>query len=53
MKIIKHGTVITWTGGHYAYLNNGELFSFAWEKNRPTQLDFTEAAHNYLDYVDA
>ena len=52
MKITKHNTVITWNGGHYAYANNGELFSFAWEKNNPTQLDFTEAANNFFGYLE-
>ena len=50
------GETIEWLkGSHYAYCYNGgglgvDLFSFAWEKNTPTMLDFTQAAQNFIEY---
>ena len=40
---------------HYAYCYNGgghivDEFSFAWEKNKTTMLDFMEAAQNFITY---
>jgi len=40
---------------HYAYCYNGggymvDSFSFAWEKNNPSMLDFQLALHNFIDY---
>ena len=29
-----------------------DIFTFAWEKNEPSQLDFTSALQNYLEYVN-
>jgi hypothetical protein len=44
-------------GSHYAHIltNTGEtedLFSFAWEKNRTSMLDFTQALHSFLVYSE-
>ena len=50
------GETIEWDKRtHYAYCYNGggrmvDQFSFAWEKNNPTMLDFTEAAQNFISY---
>jgi hypothetical protein len=61
MKIyLADGTVASWTqGSHYGkILSNAQgtqeldLFSFAWEKNEPTQLDFTNALTQYLGYME-
>ena len=57
--------VILWEGGHYAHVNYTNIprkirfnkidfvaettFSFAWEKNKVSQLDFTESLLRYLD----
>jgi len=47
---------VTWEGTHYAYVRfpDGfqDLFSFAWEKNKPTQLDFTEALEGWINDND-
>ena len=47
---------VQWEGGHYAHIKNAtggiEVFSFAWEKNKPTQLDFTEALENWINDND-
>lgn len=49
---------IEWQKGtHYAHVltNTGaieDLFSFAWEKNRTSMLDFTTALQNHLDYLE-
>jgi cyclopropane fatty-acyl-phospholipid synthase-like methyltransferase len=47
---------VAWEGGHYAHVKhpNGyaEPFSFAWEKNKTTQLDFTEALQNWMNDVE-
>ena len=49
------GETIEWNKRtHYAYCYNGnkivDSFSFAWEKNNPSMLDFTEAAQNFIEY---
>ena len=46
------GTIV-WNGSHYGnvFTHDGkevDAFSFAWEKDKPTELDFTEAAQQYL-----
>ena len=44
---------VEWNGGHTANVydmvgNNVDCFTFAWEKNNPTQLDFTNALERWL-----
>jgi len=47
-----------WDGrAHYAYCFDEfghmiDMFSFAWEKNIPSQLDFTDAANNFFGYLE-
>jgi hypothetical protein len=52
MRINIGASIIEWNKGHYGnvFLNGEEIdcFSFAWEKNSPTALDFTTAAVSYL-----
>lgn len=40
-------------GGHYVNVWRGgteiDIYSFAWDKNRPTMLDFTSSLQNYLE----
>ena len=47
---------IRWRKGtHTANVFQGEekdIFTFAWDKNNTSQLDFTSALQNYLEYVD-
>ena len=55
MHITTPVTVIRWNGGHYGNIfdkrgNEIDVFSFAWEKNSPTALDFLEGARHYLAY---
>ena len=52
MRINYGASVIEWNGGHYGnvILPHGyDVFSFAWEKNRPTAMDFIDSAIVYLD----
>ena len=54
MKIKTEDYVILWNGSHtgHVYSRNGlemDIFTFAFEKNNPTALDFSEAAHGYLE----
>jgi len=50
---------IAWSkGSHYADILDAQgkvqdLFSFGWEKNTTSMLDFTESLHNYLSYSEA
>lgn len=37
--------------GHDAYAH--DVFTFAWEKNRASMLDFTTALESWMNYVDA
>ena len=42
-------------GTHYGYIHNSvgrivDQFSFSWEKNKPSMLDFTEALQNWIEY---
>lgn len=30
-----------------------DVFTFAWEKNKTSMLDFTSALQNHLDYMEA
>lgn len=59
------GTRITWSkGGHYANIStpnyhhnfetwsNIDCFSFAWEKNRTSMLDFTTALESWISDVN-
>lgn len=47
---------VKWEGGHYAYVRfpdgSPRCFWFAWEKNKPTQLDFTEALEGWINDND-
>jgi hypothetical protein len=58
MQIKKNSTTIVWDGRtHYAYCFDKfghmiDMFSFAWEKNTPSQLDFTDAANNFFGYLE-
>ena len=44
-------------GTHTANVTNArgdmDVFTFAWEKNRTSMLDFTEALQSYLTYLEA
>ena len=50
------GETIEWVkGSHTAHCVNGggrvvDQFSFSWEKNKPSMLDFTEALQNWIEY---
>ena len=52
MHINYGASTIEWNGGHYGRVNlpdgSRDYFSFDWEKNRPTALDFTTAVVSYL-----
>jgi hypothetical protein len=47
---------IEWVKGtHTAHCVNGagrivDVFTFSWEKNKTTMLDFTQAAQNFIEY---
>lgn len=53
MRINRNGMVIEFNGSHTATVTmpNGSLdvFTFAFEKNRATALDFLEATRNWLE----
>lgn len=53
MRINYEESIIEWNGGHYGNVSlpNGsmDVFSFAWEKIRPTAIDFIDSAIIYLD----
>lgn len=68
MRIISNGDTMTayhglasfeWVkGSHTANVlsNTGEaldVFTFAWEKDRASMLDFTTALQTHLDYLEA
>jgi hypothetical protein len=45
-------------GSHYADIFDAQgkvqdPFSFGWEKNTTSMLDFTKSLHNYLSYAEA
>ena len=56
MTGLPYGEHVEWVKGtHTAYVHSGsgrivDAFSFSWEKNSPTMLDFTESLHTWLDY---
>lgn len=52
--------VVWYKGSHYANVYEGfnspnpiDCFSFAWEKNRTSQLDFTSALQTHIEYMEA
>ena len=52
--------VVWYKGSHYANIYEGwnspnpiDCFSFAWEKNFTSQLDFTTALQTHLEYMEA
>ena len=52
--------VVWCKGSHYANIYEGwnstnpiDCFSFAWEKNRTSQLDFTRALQSHIEYMEA
>ena len=53
MRINKNGMVIEFNGSHTAHVTmpNGsiDVFTFAFEKNRATALDFLQATRQYLE----
>lgn len=51
--------VVWYKGSHYANIYDGwnspnpiDCFSFAFEKNRTTQLDFTSALQTHIEYME-
>ena len=51
--------VVWYKGSHYANVYEGfnspnpiDCFSFAWEKNRTSQLDFTSALQTHIEYME-
>jgi hypothetical protein len=58
MQINTPSLQIVWNGSHtanvYNYLGNEiDVFTFAFEKNKPSAIDFVEAAMCHLSYVEA
>ena len=57
---LPNDTGVVWQkGSHYANIYEGwnspnpiDCFSFAWEKNRTTQLDFTSALQTHIEYME-
>jgi len=54
---LPNGFSIKWNGSHTANVYSPEgievdCFSFSYEKNRVSQLDFTSALESYLDYFE-
>lgn len=54
MKITTEDCVIEWNGSHsgHVYSRKGlemDIFTFAFEKNNPSALDFLSAANSYLE----
>ena len=52
--------VVWHKGSHYANIYEGwnstnpiDCFSFAWEKNLTSQLDFTSALQSHIEYMEA
>lgn len=53
MRINLDTYFIQWNGSHYGRVfdyfgNEFDCFSFAWEKDKPSALDFTTAADAYI-----
>lgn len=51
---LPHGEWHKWEkGGHFVNVWRGgteiDVYSFAWDKDRPTMLDFTESLQRYLE----
>ena len=50
------GETIEWVKGtHTAHCVNGagrvvDMFSFSWEKNKPTMVDFLSSAQSFIEY---
>jgi len=51
--------VVWYKGSHYANVYEGfnspnpiDCFSFAWDKNKTSQLDFTSALQTHLEYME-
>jgi hypothetical protein len=58
MQINTPNLQIVWNGSHtanvYNYLNNElDVFTFSFEKNKPTAIDFVNATIAHLSYVEA
>lgn len=56
--IIGRDTIEWHKGSHTANVYNAcndnyDVFTFGWEKDYPTMLDFTTALATYLEYVDS
>lgn len=51
---LDNGNIVLWDeGAHYAHIINEQdleldVFSFAWEKDKATELDFTNALQRWL-----
>ena len=52
--------VVWYKGSHYANVYEGfnsptpiDCFSFAWDKNKTSQLDFTSALQTHIEYLEA
>jgi len=52
MRINIGASIIEWNGGHYGNVTfadgSMDCFSFDWDKNRPTAIDFIDATISYL-----
>jgi len=52
---LENGITAKWHGGHYVNLyecgENIDCISFAWEKNKPTQLDALESLQGWLAWL--
>jgi hypothetical protein len=58
MQINTPNLQIVWNGSHtanvYNYLNNElDVFTFSFEKDKTTALDFVNATISHLNYVEA
>lgn len=59
MNAVWNGSIFEWVkGSHTVNVYNLEpysidCFTFAWEKNRPSMLDFTTALQTHLEYLEA
>lgn len=57
MRINIGASIIEWNGGHYGNVfcdgREVDVFSFAWEKNHPSAIDFVDAAISHIEYSDS
>jgi hypothetical protein len=57
MQINTNDMTIVWNGGHTANVwKNGreiDVFTFSWEQNDPTAIDFVDAAIIHLSYMES